>query len=114
MSALSIKLKMATGDKDANGKDILKEKTFFATEVKGRMLRRAVEFSKFKDMGENDFSVEELDNMINYAVELFDGKFTLDDVYDGLDVADIVPTILKCIQNVIERFQSKMGNLPNA
>lgn len=114
METISIKIKMPTEQKDGNGKAIRKEKTFIATDVPGRLLRRAIEFQSLKDLDESAFNVETLDGMINYIVELFGNKFTLDDVYDGIAVENIFPEMMRCITAVVKRFMSKVGNLPNA
>ena len=102
MSTLSIKLKI-------NGK----EKTFVATEIKGRMLRKAMEFQKLKDLQDGDFDTEMLDNMVSFVCEVFGNKFTTDDVYDGLPIENVLPEVMRCINTVIERFTSKMDSLPN-
>lgn len=102
MNALKIKLKI-------NGQ----EKTFVATEIKGRMLRKAVEFQQLKNMSEDSFGVDELDSIIAYVVEVFGGQFTIDDVYDGLDVRDLMPEMMRCINEVMARFYEKMNSLPN-
>ena len=107
---LSLKLNLPTGEKDADGKDICKDKTFVAIKPKGRMVRRAMEMMDNTD--EENFKTSDLDNMIQYVVDLFGGKFTLDDVYDGLDVDKIMPTIVDCIKSVSEMFKSRVSD-PN-
>ena len=113
MAVLSIKIKMPTGKADKSGKEIRVEKTFMATEIKGRMIRKAVEFTKFKDADETAINVETLDEMVNFVVEVFGNQFTLDDVYDGIEVENIVPEMMRCIQEVVKRFSSKINSLPN-
>jgi len=39
--------------------------------------------------------------LIDYVVELFANQFTRDDVYDGLASKDLIPTITKCINEVV-------------
>lgn len=113
MGALSIKIKMPTGESDGEGKEIRTEKTFVATEIKGRMIRKAVEFAKFQNADEMEINVDTLDEMVNFVVEVFGNKFTLDDVYDGINVENIVPEMIRCVQEVVKRFSSKVNNLPN-
>lgn len=108
---LSLKLNLPTGEKDAEGKDICKDKTFVAVKPKGRMVRRAMEMMENTD--EANFKTSDLDNMIQYVVDLFGNKFTIDDVYDGLDVDKIMPTITDCIKSVSDMFQSRVQG-PNA
>jgi len=99
MNPLSIKLRIGET-----------EKTFMATEIKGRMLRKAIEFQSLK---ESAFTVDTLDSMVNFVVEVFENKFTLDDVYDGIKIEDIMPEMMRCVQEVIQRFGSKMEQFPN-
>ena len=49
----------------------------------------------------SEFTSEELDKLIDYIVELFSNQFTRDDVYDGLASKDLLPTITKCINEVV-------------
>jgi hypothetical protein len=39
--------------------------------------------------------------MVALIVELFGNQFTRDDVYDGLSSKDLIPTITKCINEVV-------------
>ena len=74
-----------------------KEKTFVSDFISARMLRRTLEISK--QVNFNDMSPEELDTMVDFIVEIFKGKFTRDDVYDGI-ASRLIPTITKCINEL--------------
>lgn len=76
-----------------------KEKTFVSDFISARMLRRTLEVSKKVNF--NDMSAEELDVMVDFVVEVFRGKFTRDDVYDGISSKELIPTITRCINEIV-------------
>lgn len=76
-----------------------KEKTYTTGFISARMVRRTIEVSQGVDF--DNISPEELDKLIDYIVELFGNQFTRDDVYDGLQSKDLIPTITKCINEVV-------------
>lgn len=76
-----------------------KEKTFVSDFISARMLRKTLEISKKVNF--NDMSPEELDTMVDFVVEIFKGKFTRDDVYDGISSKELIPTITRCINEIV-------------
>lgn len=76
-----------------------KDKTYIADFISARMVRRTIEVSN--GINFESLKPEELDKLIDYIVELFGDKFTRDDVYDGLSSKDLIPTITKCINEVV-------------
>jgi len=76
-----------------------KDKTYTTGFISARMVRRTIEVSQGVDF--DNISPEELDKLIDYIVELFNNQFTRDDVYDGLQSKDLIPTITKCINEVV-------------
>ena len=68
-----------------------KDKTYTTGFISARMVRRTIEVSQGVDF--DNISPEELDKLIDYIVELFNNQFTRDDVYDGLQSKDLIPTI---------------------
>ena len=66
-----------------------KEKTFLSDFISARMMRRTIEISKGVNF--EDISVDELDTMVEYLVQLFGKQFTIDDVYDGLPSKELIP-----------------------
>ena len=76
-----------------------KEKTFVSNFISARLLRRTLEISK--QVNFNDVSPEELDTMVDFIVEIFKSKFTRDDVYDGIASKELIPTITKCINEIV-------------
>ena len=76
-----------------------KAKTYTTGFISARMVRRTIEVSQEVDF--DNITPEELDKLIDYIVELFGNQFTRDDVYDGLQSKDLIPTITKCINEVV-------------
>lgn len=76
-----------------------KEKSFTTGFISARMLRRTIEVSREVDF--ENITPEELDKLIDYVAELFGGQFSRDEVYDGLASKDLIPTITRCINQVV-------------
>lgn len=76
-----------------------RDKAYITGFISARMVRRTIEVSQGVDF--DNISPEELDKLIDYIVELFGNQFTRDDVYDGLQSKDLIPTITKCINEVV-------------
>ncbi|HZJ99104.1 MAG TPA: hypothetical protein VFC79_03815 [Tissierellaceae bacterium] len=76
-----------------------KEKTYVADFISARMLRRTLEISEKVNF--NDMKADELDTMVDFIVELFKSQFTRDSVYDGLASNELIPTITRCINEVV-------------
>jgi hypothetical protein len=78
-----------------NGKD----KTYTAGFISARMVRTTIAISK--GINFDNIVPEELDKLMDYIVELFGGQFTRDELYDGLASKDLIPTITRCINEVV-------------
>jgi hypothetical protein len=83
-----------------NGKD----KTYTASFISARMVRRTIEVSK--EVNFDNILPEELDKLMDYIVELFGNQFTRDELYDGLASKDLIPTITRCINEVVGEVSS--------
>ena len=107
---ISIILEMPTGEKDENGNAKMRKKTFIAPEIKGRMLRKAIEFRKIT---QNNFDETTLDSLVSFITELFGNKFSVDDVYDGILIKKLVPELYRCVNEVVEQFNESVNEIPN-
>ena len=87
-----------------NGKD----KTFKTDFISARMFKKTEELQRRADNKEDI----DLDEVVQYIVDVFGNQFTVDEFYDGVDVADIFPIYLDTINAVIEKFQSKIQMFP--
>lgn len=108
---ISIVLEVAAAEAGESGNSKMKKRTFIAPEIKGRMLRRAIEFQK---IDEGTFDEKVLDNLVDFIVELFGNKFSVDDVYDGIGIKELFPTLMKCVNEVIDQFNESVNEFPNA
>lgn len=87
-----------------------KEKTFSASFIKARMFRRALGFQNNFDF--NNLSEEDLDKLVSFICELFENQFTIDELWDGLPVEELIPTITKALESVAGKVneESELGN----
>jgi hypothetical protein len=74
-------------------------KTYTASFISARMVRRTIALSQ--EINFENISPEELDKLMDYIVELFEGQFDRDELYDGLASTDLIPTISRCISEVV-------------
>ena len=82
MAAISLTLEKPDGF-DENGIEKTDKKTYIAPNPKSRMIRNALDL--YENMDEKNMKVADMDKLMNYIVDLFGSRFTIDDVYDGLD-----------------------------
>jgi len=76
-----------------------KDKNYRAGFISARMVRRTIAISQ--EINFENISPEELDKLMDYVVELFGNQFDRDELYDGLASKDLLPTITKCINEVV-------------
>lgn len=76
-----------------------KEKTYTAGFISARMVRKTIAISQ--EISFDNISPGELDKLMDYIAELFGGQFTRDELYDGLSSKDLIPTITRCINEVV-------------
>jgi len=77
----------------------LQDKTYTAGFISARMVRKTIAVAK--EINFEDLSPEELDSLVDYVVELFGHQFTRDELYDGLASKDLLPTLTRCINEVV-------------
>jgi hypothetical protein len=86
-------------------------KEYTMGEVKARMFRKAIAMTDAIDL--EHIKAKDLDDMVGFLVEAYGNQFTLDDVYDGLNSADLMPALTGCITNVVsgvaDKLESKNG-----
>ncbi len=80
------------------------ERTFHGGFITARMLRKTIEVAKTVNF--NDISPDELDVLVGYLVELFGRQFSVDDLYDGVPAATLIPTLIRCIEEVVGGLSS--------
>jgi hypothetical protein len=90
---------------------ILNEKTYVMPLVKTRMLRRAIEINEKIDF--NNLKTKDLDNLVDFIVELYGKKFTRDEFYDGLNSVDLIETLNNSINGIVGTMGEKLNQFPN-
>ena len=74
-------------------------KTYTAGFISARMVRTTIAVSQ--EINFKNISPKELDKLMDYIVGLFGSQFTRDELYDGLASKDLIPTITRCINEVV-------------
>jgi 23S rRNA G2069 N7-methylase RlmK/C1962 C5-methylase RlmI len=88
----------------------LGKNTYKLGTVKAKMIRKAMQLTE--EINFDRLSVEDLDKLVQFIVELYGNKFTIDDVYENLDAQELVPTLNKCINALMGTFAEKMEQMP--
>jgi hypothetical protein len=95
---------------DENGNPVIKEKIFVVDHLRSRIVRKALNIYDTIDV--KNMSGESLDRLANYVVEVYKNQFTLDDFYDGIDCDELMPTLTKCIKDVVSTMGAKLDEFP--
>ncbi len=76
-----------------------KDKTYTAGFISARMVRTTIAVSQ--EINFDNIVPDEQDKLMDYIVDLFGSQFTRDEIYDGLASRDLIPTITRCINEVV-------------
>lgn len=89
------------------------EKTFTPPFISGRKFREALVIAKKLDGGFSD--PKELDEIIDFVVNLYGKQFTRDEFYDGIEGNKVITTVLDCLSGISGQSNKAMGeeNDPN-
>lgn len=86
-----------------------KEKTFVAGRPMARIVRDAIEIMSKINL--NNIRGEELDMIIDFAVDAYGKQFTRDQVYDGMYADELLPKMLKTVTGItgttVEKLETK-------
>ncbi|WDL98124.1 phage tail assembly chaperone G [Alicyclobacillus sp. ALC3] len=115
-----LKLRIGPGE---NGQG--EYKTFTQSFVKARMLRRAIEFqdeiearhAEIAESGREPSPAEALkdvDDLVDFAVELFEGQFGPDDVWDGLETEQFSAELGRILSETVQAAMKGVQPDPNA
>lgn len=89
----------------------LNKKSYFMPKVKTRMLRKAIEINENIDF--NNLKTKDLDDLVDFVVELYGDKFSRDDFYDGLDADKLIETLNNSINGIVGTMGNKLKEFPN-
>ena len=106
---MELKLEFVTGQ-DKDGEDIVETRTFVTNKIKARLVRRALEVRQ--EVNPDDFTPEALDKLADFTCETYKNKFTRDQLYDGLESDQLIPTLRGTMESVINGVTSRLDTFP--
>ncbi len=106
---MEIKLEFVTG-KDESGEDIVEVKTFTTKKIKSRLVVVALEVRA--DIFSKEFGPDSLHKLADFTCEVYGNKFTRDQLYDGLDADQLIPTVKGTMEGVINGVTKKLDTFP--
>ena len=107
---MELQLEFITGQ-DKNKEDIVEKKIFVTNKIKARMVRRATEVSQ--DVDFNNLKPDTLDRLVEFLCDVYKNKFTIDEVYDGLDSDVLIPTLIETVQGITAGVTSRLEKFPS-
>lgn len=88
----------------------LNDKVYVIKKMKARMLRRAIEVKAKVDF--ENLSVEDLDILVDLTCELYEGQFTRDEFYDGLDGDKLIDTLALTLNRTVDGVLNRLDTFP--
>lgn len=88
----------------------LNDKTYKTKVIKAKIVRKSIEISETVNL--DKLSTSDLDRLVEFIVEVFDNQFTVDDIYEGLDAKDLVPSLLKAMGEVNGGIEEEFSKVP--
>lgn len=70
----------------------------FPSFIPGRMVRKAVSFTK---MDLNDIDESTLDELVEFVVNVYGNKFSMDEFYDGIDSREMMKVLGYTIEAIV-------------
>ena len=107
---MEIKLEFVTG-KDESGEDITELRTFATGKIKSRLVVSAFEIKE--EISATEFKTESLHKLADFACEAYGNKFTRDQLYDGLDSDQLIPTLKATMEGVISGVTKRQETFPS-
>ncbi|KAA0944152.1 hypothetical protein FQ087_18685 [Sporosarcina sp. ANT_H38] len=72
-----------------------KEKIYMVPFIKSRMYRKLLVIKKSMDF--TNIGEVEMDELVGFVCEIFNGQFTIDEFYEGLPVDKLMPTLMNAM-----------------
>ncbi|MCB2300656.1 phage tail assembly chaperone G [Clostridium tagluense] len=105
---MKITLDFITG-KDTEGEEIVIQKTFIA-KVKARSVRDAM--SLITEVNFDNLTPSDLDKVVSFVTDIYGNKFTIDELYDGLEANLFMPTLIESVEGIINGVSSRLDTFP--
>lgn len=107
---MEIKLDFVTGQ-DNDGEDIVHTKTFTTGKIKSRLVVAAFEVRD--EITSTEFRTDTLHKLADFTCEVYGNKFTRDQLYDGLDSDQLIPTLKNTMEGVISGVTKRQDTFPS-
>jgi len=88
----------------------LNEKTFVIVSPKARMFRDALAVKEEVDF--NDLKTVDLDKMVDFICKVYGKQFTRDEVYDGLEVEELLEAFTGAINGTTGGATATLDRFP--
>ena len=106
---MELKLEFVTGQ-DKDGEDIVEAKTFTTGKIKSRLVVAAFEVRD--EITSTEFKTSTLHKFADFACDVYENKFTRDQLYDGLDSDQLIPTLRETMEGVISGVTKRQDTFP--
>jgi len=107
---MEMKLEFVTGQ-DKDGEDIIELKTFTTGKIKSRLVVKAFEVRD--EITSSEFKTSTLHQLADFTCEVYGNKFTRDQLYDGLDSDQLIPTLKNTMEGVISGVTKRQDTFPS-
>jgi len=106
---MELKLEFVTGQ-DKDGEDIIEVRTFVTNKIKTRLASRAMEIEK--EIIKNDGTPEGMNKIADFMCEAYGNRFTRDELFDGLELNQLVPALKEILGGVIKNTHPPQAKRP--
>ena len=104
-------LEFVTGENE-DGTDIIDKKIFVVNRIDAIFVRRSLEIKN--EIGDGNIPPEVLDNALNFVCEVYRNKFTIDDLYRGVESCKLMDVVSKTIVGIMGNVTDKLDTFPTS
>jgi hypothetical protein len=83
------------------------QRVFIAPRPLGIRVREAISL-RDKTRDQPDMTAEDLDDVVQFAVEVFDNQFTIDELYKGIYADELLTELMRVIVRITEKTEEKL------
>jgi|SRR5665648_31747 len=106
---MELKLEFGTG-KIVDGEEITEMRTFVTGKIKSRLV--VVAFEVRDEITATEFTTESLHKLADFTCKAYGDKFTRDQLYDGLESDQLLPTLRETMEGVISGVTKRIEKFP--
>ena len=90
-----------------NNKPVVK--TFDTGFIAMRLVKDAISLQDV--LGKGEITTEMVDQLAAFVVKVYNNKFSIDELYDGLEIDAFLPTLVGTVQQIADRMMGKIENI---